>query len=321
MNDEARDWFFPSATCDRQRADAHTAAMTESQGHTESRPTLPLLFIMGATGNMGGELARQLLVAGANVRVGVRSPERVKESGAFAGAEIARFDASDASTFGALDGVQRMFLLWPPGTDVKRDVLPVIAAARERGIEQIVFLSILGAERIRIVPHRRVEQALEASGMDWVFLRASYFMQNLSGVHRDDIRVRREIFLPAGQGRTSFVDVRDVAAVGAKALMEGHRDRAYNLTGNAALTYTEAADIFSVTLGRRVRYVSPSPIHFVRVVHQRGTPWALTLLMLAEYTVARLGLAGEVTTTVAELLGRPPISLRRFAEDFREVWL
>ena len=43
--------------------------------------------------------------------------------------------------------------------------------------------------------------------------------------------------------------------------------------------------------------------------------------MLAEYTVARLGLAGEVATTVAELLGRPPISLRRFAEDFREVWL
>lgn len=295
--------------------------MTEFRDRVESLPTLPLLFVMGATGNMGGEIARQLLSVGARVRLGVRSPERITTSGAFAGAEIAHFDASDASTFGALDGVQRMFLLWPPGTNVTRDVLPVIAAAKQRGIHQIVFLSILGAERIRIVPHRRVEEALEASGMDWVFLRASYFMQNLSSVHRDDIRVRREIFLPAGQGRTSFVDVRDVAAVGAKALLEGHRHCAYNLTGSAALTYAEAADIFSVTLGKRVRYVDAPPIRFVRVVHQRGTPWTFALFMLAEYTVAKLGLAGEVTTAVPELLGRPPISLRRFAEDFHEVWL
>ncbi|THF71711.1 SDR family oxidoreductase [Deinococcus sp. Arct2-2] len=295
--------------------------MTEPETHTELQPASPLLFVMGATGNMGGEIARQLLAAGARVRVGVRSPERVTESGAFAGAEIAHFDASDASSFGALAGVQRMFLLWPPGTDVTKDVLPVIAAAKEHGVQQMVFLSILGAERVRIVPHRRVEQALEASGMAWVFLRASYFMQNLSGVHRDDIRVRREIFLPAGQGRTSFVDVRDVAAVGAKALMEGHRNRAYNLTGGAALTYAQAAGIFSVTLGKRVRYVSPSPIRFVRVVHQRGTAWTFALFMLAEYTVAKLGLAAEVSTTVAEVLGRPPISLRQFAEDFRKVWL
>lgn len=295
--------------------------MTEPQVATDLASASPLLFVMGATGNMGGELARQLLAAGARVRVGVRSPERVAESGAFAGADIARFDASDASTFGALDGVGRMFLLWPPGTDVTQDVLPVIAAAKARGVGQIVFLSILGAERIRVVPHRRVEQALEASGMAWVFLRASYFMQNLSGVHRDDIRVRREIFLPAGQGRTSFVDVRDVAAVGAKALMEGHRNHAYNLTGGAALTYAEAADIFSVTLGQRIRYVNPSPIRFVRVAHGRGAAWRFALFMLAEYTVAKLGLAGEVTSTVAEVLARPPISLRRFAEDFRDVWL
>ena len=131
----------------------------------------------------------------------------------------------------------------------------------------MVFLSILGVERIRVVPHRRVEEWLEASGLDWVFLRASYFMQNLSGVHRDDIRLRDEVFLPAGRGRTSFIDVRDVAAV------------------------------------------------------ERGVALAFALFMLAEYTVARLGLAGRVTADVQEVLGRAPISLRRFAEDHRAVWM
>ena len=138
--------------------------------------------------------------------------------------EVQRFDAADPDTYAALDGRQRMFLLWPPGTDVQRDVKPVIEAAAARGVRQVVFLSILGAERIRVVPHRRVEQMLEASGMDWVFLRASYFMQNLSGVHRDDIRLRNEIFLPAGNGKTSFVDVRDVAGVAVHALLHGTKD-------------------------------------------------------------------------------------------------
>ncbi len=275
------------------------------------------IFVMGATGNVGGEIARQLSAAGAAFTVGVRRPDAFPT---LPGARPAHFDAGDPATFGTLDGARRLFLLWPPGTDVRRDVLPVIQAARARGVRQVVFLSILGAERLRVVPHRRVEEHLEASGLDWVFLRASYFMQNLSGVHRDDIRLRRELFLPAGHGRTSFVDVRDVAAVGVRALLDGHRNVAHNLTGGEALTYDEVAGVFSVTLGRRITYTNPSPWRFVRESRARGVKTSFALFMLAEYTAAKFGLAGEVTPDVQTLLGRPPIRLRRFAEDFREVW-
>ncbi|MFC4453995.1 NAD(P)H-binding protein [Deinococcus sonorensis] len=276
------------------------------------------ILVMGATGTVGGEIARQLSRSGVQFRVGVRRPETFPE---LAGAAPVRFDAADPSSYGALDGVDRLFLLWPPGTDVRRDVLPVIDQAAARGVRQVVFLSILGAERIRVVPHRRVEEHLERSGLDWVFLRASYFMQNLSGVHRDDIRLRREIFLPAGGGRTSFVDVRDVAAVAVRALLTGEGQAAHNLTGGEALRYDEVASIFSVTLGQRVEYTNPSPWHFVQQSRARGVATPFALFMLAEYTVARLGLAGEVTGEVQTLLGRPPIRLRQFAEDFREAWL
>ena len=278
----------------------------------------PLIFVMGATGNVGGEVARQLSAAEIHFRIGVRQPEKAPQ---LPGVEVCRFDAGDPATYRALDGVQRMFVLWPPGTDVHRDVLPVLEAARSRGVRQMVFLSILGAERIRVVPHRRVEEWLEASGLDWVFLRASYFMQNLSGVHRDDIRLRDEVFLPAGRGRTSFIDVRDVAAVAVRALQEGHRNCAYDLTGALALNYEQVADALSVTLGRQIRYSDPSPLKFVRVSLERGVALAFALFMLAEYTVARLGLAGRVTADMQEVLGRAPISLRRFAEDHRAVWM
>ena len=280
--------------------------------------TFPKLLVLGATGNMGGEIARQLSAAGVPFRVGVRQPGKVSFP---RGVEVVRFDAADVASYTALDGTERMFLLWPPGTDVQRDIRPVIEAAAARGVRQVVFLSILGAEKIRVVPHRSVEKMLEASGMDWVFLRASYFMQNLSGVHRDDIRLRNEIFLPAGSGKTSFVDVRDVAAVAVKALLEGHRNVAFDLTGPEALDYDDVANIFSVVLGRRVVYTRPSPLKFVRVSRQRGTPTTFALFMLAEYTMARLGLAGRVTHDVPEVVGRPAIRLRQFAEDVRDAWL
>ena len=280
--------------------------------------TFPKLLVLGATGNMGGEIARQLGAAGVPFRVGVRQPAKTSFP---PGVEVVRFDAADSGSYGALDGTERMFLLWPPGTDVQRDIRPVIEAATERGVRQVVFLSILGAEKIRVVPHRSVEKMLEASGMDWVFLRASYFMQNLSGVHKDDIRLRNEIFLPAGNGKTSFVDVRDVAAVAVHALLHGTRNVAYDLTGPEALDYDDVASIFSVVLGRRVVYTRPSPLKFVRVTRQRGTPTTFVLFMLAEYTVARLGLAGRVTQDVPEVLARPATRLRQFAEDFRQVWL
>ena len=116
------------------------------------------------------------------------------------------------------------------------------------------------------------------------------------------------------------MDVRDVAAVAVRALKEGHSSRAYDLTGALALDYEQVADALSVTLGRQIRYTNPSPLKFVRVSLERGVAVGFALFMLAEYTLARVGLAGRVTRTVQEVLGRAPISLRRFAEDHRAVW-
>jgi len=278
----------------------------------------PLIFVVGASGQVGGEIARQLSAAGVPLRVGLRRPETAQFPD---WVEAVRFDIHDPRTFDVLTGVQRLFLLWPPGTDVQRDLLPLLTIARSSDVKQVVFLSVLGAEKVGVLPHRHVERWLEHSGLDWVFLRASYFMQNLSGVHRDDIRLRHEVFLPAGSGKTSFVDVRDVAAVGVRALLEGHRQVAYDVTGGTALDYLEIASMLSVTLGTKVTYTNPSPWRFVQVSRSRGIKVAFALFMLAEYTVARFGLAARVTEDVRRILGRKPITFRQFAEDYRSTWL
>jgi uncharacterized protein YbjT (DUF2867 family) len=183
----------------------------------------------------------------------------------------------------------------------------------------VTYLSALGAERNALIPHHRIERHLQRSGLPYAFLRASFFMQNLHEVHARDVIERDEIFVPAGEGATSFVDARDVASVAAATLLEsGHRNVAYDLTGPAALTYHEVAAVFADVLGRPITYADPSIPAFLRRMRSRGLPWGYVLLLVVIYTTARLGLAGRVTGDIERLLGRPPRDLRDYVDDYAE---
>ncbi len=147
-------------------------------------------------------------------------------------------------------------------------------------------------------------------------------MQNLSTTHRLDIKEYGQIYVPAGKGKTSFIDVRDIAAVAAKTLMEdGHENKAYPLTGDIALDYSQVAVIFSGVLGRRITYPNPSILAFARRMRQRGLNWSYIGVMIGIYTTARLGLAGGVTSDAHDLLGRPTITMQQFVQDYGDCWL
>ncbi|WP_071391303.1 NmrA family NAD(P)-binding protein [Haloprofundus marisrubri] len=275
------------------------------------------VLVTGATGTVGTTLTELLAEYGRSVRIATRTPA----SAAADEPESVRFDFEKPETWGrAFEGVDRLFLLLPPGGDVARARDAVDAAIRV-GVDHVVFLSVLGANRNPLLPHRRIERHLEQSDASYTFLRASFFMQNLAEVHAVDVREHDELFVPAGEGRTSFVDARDVAAVAAAALTEpGHENQRYDLTGREALTYDEAAQVFSETLGRRITYPNPSPFRFARRTYGRDEPLGFVVVMLGIYTVARLGFSGRVTDDVERVLGRSPTSLAEFVDDYREVW-
>lgn len=277
------------------------------------------ILVTGATGKIGAEVVQQLQAQGHAVRAATRKPP----ADAQGGVEYARFDFAEPDTFApALRDVSRVFLMRPPDiTDTKRYINPFIAAAKEAGVEQIVFMSLLGVEKNRVVPHRAVEDYLREAGVPWTFLRPSFFMQNLSTTHRDDIRLHNDIFVPAGHGKTSFIDARDIAAVAAKTLTEdGHAYKAYPLSGNESLDYDEIAAIFSDVLGRKIVYPNPSILQFIRRWRLRKESWSFIFVMVGIYTVARLGLADAVTPDTEQLLGRPPITVRQFVEDYQACW-
>jgi len=307
--------------CTVQVNSVYRTDMSSSPGPTSASD--PVL-VTGATGTVGREAVRLLLEAGATVRAAARSRSAVVD--AFGDAvDAVALDFTDPGTWdAAFAGVRRMFLLRPPQLGrPKTQMLPSLERARALGVEHVVLLSLQGAERNPVVPHATLERWLRRSGLTWTFVRASFFMQNLTTTHVADIRDRSEIVLPAGSGATAFVDAHDVSAVAVAALLDpsAHRDLAWTPTGPQALTYAEVAASLSVALGRNVTYRPAGMLSYAR--HARtvlGMPIGMVLVTTVIYTAARLGQAGGLTGDVATVLGRPPGSFEAFARRESDAW-
>ena len=222
------------------------------------------ILVTGATGNVGSAVLRSLTAQrgrnSSRPAVSAGPPKSTPDN-------VVAFDFADPGTWSAaFEGVESMFLMRPPAIgNVRRDLLPAVAAARKAGVRHVVFLSLQGAAKNKVVPHAAVEKWLRSSGLVWTFVRAAFFAQNLSTTHADDIRYRDEIVVPAGNGATAFVDAEDVGAVAATALLDptAHGRKAWTVTGPRALTYHQVADILSAELGRSdpVHPSQPAAIH------------------------------------------------------------
>ena len=298
------------------------------------------ILVTGATGNVGRAVLQQLLEAGQPVRAAVTNLERAGWQPKFSAQletgqlQLARLEFGDVRSYeAAFAGVGACFLMRPPAvSDIKRLILPAIDAGVALGVRRWAFLSLQGAQRNPVVPHRAVEKYLEQLGksdaLEYTFLRASFFMQNLSTTHREDIARLGDIFIPAGSGKTAFIDVRDIAAVAVKALTSSDTDlerlglhnAGVELTSAEALTYAEVAAIMTRVLGRTITYSNPSPLAFGLHLKKQGAPLAQILVMEALYTFAKLGLAGNLTGEVQRILGRVPITLEQFARDEAAAW-
>ncbi|MFB6124592.1 MAG: NAD(P)H-binding protein [Halanaeroarchaeum sp.] len=268
-----------------------------------------MLLVTGATGTVGPHVRRELREVDADVRVGLRRPDAAPSDLAPT-AETVRFDFQKPETWAdALAGVDGIFLLRPPGVDADT-VESFVAAAGRTGTGRVVYLSGIGSGWNPMNSHYWSERKLEALDVEYTFLRASYFAQNLERYHREEIADRGELVAPVGDGAVSFVDARDIGAVAATALTEpGHDNRAYTITGPAALDFDAVAAVLGDVLDRPVEYVSPSLPRFALQKYREGdAPVLLSMI----YTAARIGLAEAVTDDVRSVLGREPRDMRAY---------
>lgn len=295
------------------------------------------VLMTGATGNVGLPATRHLLAHGSRVRALVRDPVRARrhilrdrraplEPGpgeAESLLELVRFDfLRDTPDPALFQNVRQLFLMRPPVIgDVKTHLFPFLATAQRAGVQHVVLLSLMGAEHIPFVPHRKLEKEILRLDLRHSFLRAGFFMQNLDTVFREFIRDDGELPVPAGNGRTSFVDTRDVGEAAARLILNhGTGSGAFVLTGNEALDYFQVADILSHELQRRIVYTRPSLRAFRRRVGAAGWDTGYARLVGRLFYTVRFGAAVRVSGDLERILERQPRTLQEYVRDYRDAW-
>ncbi|MFD2264422.1 SDR family oxidoreductase [Lacibacterium aquatile] len=272
------------------------------------------ILVLGASGNVGQPLVQALLAKGEAVKAASRSGK------AIAGAEGVTFDYADPATFeAAFAGVDRVFVMSPAGYVNVRDLLlPVVEAAVARKVK-IVLQSVFGVDADDSIPYRQMEIVLEKSGVPYVILRPNWFADNFHGYWKAGID-HGAIAVPAGNGKSSFIDVRDIADSAAAALTTSRFDgKAFNLTGPEAVGYGEAAALLSRVLGKPVAYQAIDDAAFVSLLTGAGVPADYANFLAAIFHPVREGWTSPVSEGVETLTGHKPRSLETYAQDNRAV--
>jgi uncharacterized protein YbjT (DUF2867 family) len=285
---------------------------------SDSKPVL----IVGASGKVGGELLRLLEANDVKVRAATRSPEQ--RHARQDTTEWVTFDLERPETYGpALSGIRSVFLIARPGDDhPETTALPLIASMRQAGVEHVVDLTAMGCEVRPDFGLRKVELALEGSGLAFTHLRPNFFMQIFtSGLHRAQIMMRRQIRLPAADACISFIDVQDIAEVAARCLLAAeHRSQAYTLTGGVAISHTMVAKAIADATQTAVQYVALTEDEARADLAAAGLPSANVERLIEFYRLVRTGAAATVSPSVEKILGRPPRTFTDFAAQRASDW-
>jgi uncharacterized protein YbjT (DUF2867 family) len=276
--------------------------------------------IVGASGTVGSALLHSLsgLIAAGDTIQAITS-DRAKAGRNVDGVSWVHLDlATGEGLTAALAATDRLFLLAPPGhPDQDRLLLPLISEAKRRGLQKVVLMTASGVESSD-GPMRRVELALESSGLPFNIVRPNWFMQNFHTFWRHPIVTQSALPLPAGDAPVSFIDGRDIGEVAARLLVDDHHSgRAFELTGPQALTHAEAAQVLSEAVGRKITYTDIEPPVFHADLVAAGLPSDYADLLVQLMAFVRAGYNARVTQDVEAVLGKPARSLAAYARDFR----
>jgi uncharacterized protein YbjT (DUF2867 family) len=283
------------------------------------------ILVLGATGNVGSQVVKQLADAGANVRAAVRSPRKA-EALKGNGVSLTEFDTDKPETVqAAFEGVDKVFLLTPLVPNMVELSANLVEAAKNAGVKHIVKSSGMGAE---VEPgitltrwHRAAEKAIEASGIAFTFVRPNGFMQNYANFSGSTIKTQNAFYLPMGDGKVSHIDARDIASVAVVALtQDGHEGKAYEITGTEAISNEQIADIISQVVGRKINYIDVSEEAARSEMKQSGMPDVIVENTMELYGIYKSGYASEVTPTVEQVTGNKPISFEQFVKDYIEAF-
>jgi uncharacterized protein YbjT (DUF2867 family) len=283
------------------------------------------ILVIGGTGSVGSLVVQGLLARGQRPRVLTRSREKIRALPTNVFGVVG--DTSRPETLpGVLQDVERLVLITALSENEAAEGRAAVAAARAAGVRRVVFLSVHDVEKCPEAPHFRskieIQQALEASGLEWTTVKPNNFFQN-------DWALRQAIVdygvypQPLGSLGLSRVDTRDVAdAMVVAATEDGHVGRSYALVGPDVLGGAETAAAWSRALGREVRYAGDDLEAWAAQARQALPGWLVDDLGIMYAFFQRHGLRANANDLARQerLLSHPPRRFADFAQQTAAAW-
>ena len=278
------------------------------------------ILVTGATGNIGGEIVRLLKEKNADFIAATNSRS-------IDGVDSVALNFADTQSLeAAMQGISTLFMVLANHPDMITWGKNVIDTAKKCGVKHIVRSSGSLADGNSSIGVRKVlaetNQYLKESGIDYTITAPDFFMQNFINFHGDDYK-NGALYLPAGDGKVAWVDVRDIAAVNVDVLLnpEKYCNQTLTITGTTALSYAEAVAVLNDVLGKDVKYVAVSDEDAIKAMTEMEFPEFLIDLMIDLNRCIREGFAEKITTTVKDVTGNDAISFQQFVHDNKGVWL
>ena len=285
------------------------------------------ILITGATGNIGIEVIRFLMESDTSndAIAAVRDIEKAKRL--FEGYDRLQyvfFDFENPATFKeATHNVDRVFLLRPPHlADVGKYFKPLIEIFKEQQIKEIVFLSVQGAEKSKVIPHNKIEHLIKELNFDYIFLRPSYFMQNLTTTLLDDIKIKRQIILPSGRAKFNWIDIENIGETSSILLnrFSEFKNREIEITGDENENFSKVVGLINESIARPIRFRSVNPLTYFQIKKNEGMEKGLILVMIMLHFLPRFQKEPTISDFYEKLTGKKPTSLIDFIRREKEIF-
>ena len=276
------------------------------------------ILVTGATGNVGKEVIHFLfgLNSGCEIIAGVRNIEKAKyDLALYPRLKYKKFDLDDTYTYQpALTGINSLFLLRPPQiSDVEKIFRPLIQQAKECKVTEIVFLSVQGADKTSYIPHAKIERLIKETGINYIFVRPSYFMQNLTTTLADDLR-ENTIKLPAGKALFNWIDVANIGQVVAQLLtnFEQYHNLGLDITGKENLNFEEVVDRINAILNTQLKYRSVNLFSFYRHKRKQRVSMPMIFVMIMLHFFPRFQKSPHISDNFKNITGKEPTLLNEY---------
>lgn len=276
------------------------------------------ILITGATGNIGFEVIRFLYKNGTTNKIvaAVRNVDKARNTfKEFLQLEFAEFDFEIPDLAEkALENVDCVFLLRPPHLSDIEIFRPLVAKMKENGISEVVFLSVQGAEKSKVIPHNKIEKLIKDVGLNYIFLRPSYFMQNLTTTLIGDLHAKKQIILPAGDAKFNWVDIENIAEAASITLdkFEMYKNEAIEITGSENENFETVTKLLSKTLDKKIEFVNANPFRFYRIKKKEGMAKGMILVMIMLHFLPRFQKEPVISNYYEKLTGKKPTKLIEF---------